>query len=88
MAVRHISFTIEDADIPLLEELVTEFGCGNRSEFLRVAMADYEERLRKRHLEERRKGMEELHAEMLKERGGRFYTTEETLKLIDDLRIP
>lgn len=88
MAAQPISFAVESADVPLLEELATEFGGGNRSEFLRVVIADYKERLRRKSIEDRRKGMEELHAEMLKERGGKVYTTEETLKLIDELRIP
>lgn len=32
--------------------------------------------------------MEQLRVEALTERGGKVYTTEETLKLIDELRIP
>jgi hypothetical protein len=81
VVARPISFAVEDEDIPLLEELATEFGGGNRSEFLRVAMKEFKKKLRFQQ-------MEELHAEMLKERGGKVYTTEETLKLIDELRIP
>lgn len=88
MAARPVSFAVEDADIPLLEELATEFGEGNRSRFLRVAMQDYKERLRKKRLDEIRNGMEDLHASALAERGGKVYTTEETLKLIDELRVP
>lgn len=81
MVARPISFAVEDEDIPLLEELATEFGGGNRSEFLRVAMKEFKKKLRFQQ-------MEELHAEMLKERGGKVYSTEETLRLIDELRIP
>lgn len=81
MVTQLISFAVEDEDIPLLGELAAEFGGGNRSEFLRVAMKEFKKKLRFQQ-------MEELHAEMLKERGGKVYTTEETLKLIDELRIP
>lgn len=81
MVARPISFAVEDEDIPLLEELATEFGGGDRSEFLRVAMKEFKKKLRFRQ-------MEELHAGMLKERGGKVYTTEETLSLIDELRTP
>lgn len=88
MAARPISFAVEETDIALLQELADAFGGGNRSEFLRVAMADYKERLRRDRLEARRKGMEELHGEALRERGGKVYSTEDTLKLIDDLRVP
>lgn len=88
MAARPISFALEETDIPLLDELSAEFGNGNRSEFLRVAMADFKERLRLKRLQEVRKGMESLHADALAERGGKVFTTEETLKLIDDLRVP
>jgi hypothetical protein len=81
MVARPISFAVEDEDIPPLEELTTEFGGGNRSEFLRVAMKEFKKKLRFQQ-------MEELRAEMLKERCGKVYTTEETLRLIDELRIP
>lgn len=81
MAAQPISFAVETTDLPLLEELVTEFGGGNRSEFLRVAMKELKKKLRFQQ-------MEELRVEMLVERGGKVYTTEDTLKLIDELRIP
>jgi hypothetical protein len=88
MAARPISFALEETDIPLLDELSAEFGDGNRSEFLRVAMAEFKERLRLKRLQELRQGMESLHSEALAERGGKVFTTEETLALIDDLRVP
>lgn len=88
MAARPISFAVEEADIPILEELSDAFGGGNRSEFLRVAMKEFQERLRKMKLEKLRLGMEDLHAEALTERGGKVYTTEETLKLIDENWAP
>lgn len=88
MAARPISFALEETDIPLLDELSAEFGGGNRSEFLRVAMAEFKERLRLKRLQEIRAGVETLHGEALAERGGKVYTTEETLALIQDLRVP
>lgn len=88
MAARPISFAVEESDLPLLEQLAAAFGNGNRSEFLRVAMQDYKERLRKRRLHEVREGMEDLHAEALAERGGKVYTTEETLKSIEEHWVP
>ncbi|OSP07311.1 hypothetical protein [Microbacterium sp. LEMMJ01] len=88
MAARPISFALEDSDIPLLDELATEFGGGNRSEFLRVAMGEFKERLRLKRLQAIREGMEALHGEAIAERGGKVFTTEETLALIDDLRVP
>lgn len=88
MATRPISFAVEESDLAVLQELADAFGGGNRSEFLRVAMKEFKVRLRQQRLKERRKGMEELHAEMLKERGGKVYTTEETLELIDELWVP
>lgn len=78
MAARPISFAVEETDVPLLQELADAFGDGNRSEFLRVAMTEFKKKLRVQQ-------MNDLHAEMLEERGGKVYTTEETLKLIEDL---
>lgn len=88
MATRPISFALDEADIPLLDELSAEFGDGNRSEFLRVAMTEFKERLRLKRLQELRQGMEALHGEALAERGGKVYTTQETLALIEELRVP
>ena len=38
MTARSIAFAVAEEDIPVLDELVEEFGGGNRSEFLRAAM--------------------------------------------------
>ncbi len=38
MRAKTVGFAIADEDRELLEELVREYGRGNRSEFLRVAM--------------------------------------------------
>lgn len=78
MAARPISFAVEEADLPLLQELADAFGGGNRSEFLRVAMTEFKKKLRFQQ-------MNELQDEMCEERGGKVYTTEETLKFIEDL---
>ena len=63
---------------PALDEVVEHFGHGNRSEFLRLAVRDYQGRLR----------LERLHAlreQARAERGGRVYSTEEVLTLIREL---
>ncbi|MBB2975102.1 hypothetical protein FHX49_000643 [Microbacterium endophyticum] len=85
MAARPISFAVEEADLPLLDELAAAFGSGNRSEFLRVAIAEFKERLRLQRLHEVREQMESLHDEALAERGGRVFTSAETLALIENL---
>ncbi len=38
MRAKTVGFAIADEDRELLDELVKEYGAGNRSEFLRVAM--------------------------------------------------
>ncbi|MCL2423494.1 MAG: hypothetical protein FWD11_06305 [Micrococcales bacterium] len=62
---------------PALDEVVEHFGNGSRSEFLRLAVCDYQGRLR---LER----MHTLREQALKERGGRRYSTEEVLALVRD----
>lgn len=81
MAARSISFAVEEADLPVLQELSDAFGGGNRSEFLRVAMTEFKKKLRFQQ-------MNELSDEAREERGGKVYTTEETLKFIEDLGRP
>ncbi|MDP3949521.1 ribbon-helix-helix protein, CopG family [Microbacterium sp.] len=81
MAARPISFAVEETDVALLQELADAFGGGNRSEFLRVAMKEFKKKLRVQQ-------MNDLHAEMLEERGGKVYTTEETLKQIEENWVP
>ncbi len=78
MAARPISFAVEESDIALLQELSDAFGNGNRSEFLRVAMKEFKKKLRFQQ-------MNDLSAEAREERGGRVFSTEETLKFIEDL---
>lgn len=80
MATTPISFAVDDEDLPLLKQLVDGFAGGNRSEFLRLVMKDYKKKLRMQQ-------MNELQQEMLAERGGRTYTTEETLATIERHRV-
>lgn len=62
-----------------LDEVVAHFGGGNRSEFLRRAVRDYQSRLR---LER----MHELRSRGRDERGGRTFSADEVLALIEDDR--
>lgn len=78
MAARPISFAVEESDVALLQELADAFGGGNRSEFLRVAMKEFKKKLRFQQ-------MNDLSTEASAERGGKVYSTEETLKFIEDL---
>ncbi|WP_206448484.1 hypothetical protein [Agrococcus sp. KRD186] len=60
---------------PALDEVVEHFGHGNRSEFLRLAVRDYQARLR----------LERLHAireQARSERGGRRYSSDEVVELV------
>jgi Arc/MetJ-type ribon-helix-helix transcriptional regulator len=38
MAARSVAFAVAEEDMPVLDQLVDQFGGGNRSEFLRQAM--------------------------------------------------
>ena len=75
MAARTVGIAISDELRPALDEVVEHFGHGNRSEFLRLAVRDYQSRLR----------LERIHAlreQARAERGGRRYSTDEVLALI------
>lgn len=75
MAAKTVGIAIADDLRPALDEVVDHFGHGNRSEFLRLAVRDYQGRLR----------LERLHAvreTARAERGGRRYSTDEVLALI------
>lgn len=75
MSAKTVGIAISDDLRPALDEVVEHFGHGNRSEFLRLAVRDYQGRLR----------LERLHAlreEARIERGGRRYTSDEVLGLI------
>ncbi|MDJ0005469.1 ribbon-helix-helix domain-containing protein [Rhodococcus fascians] len=75
MAAKTVGIALAPELRPALDEVVEHFGHGNRSEFLRVAIRDYQGRLR----------LERLHAlreTARAERGGRRYSTDEVLALI------
>ena len=74
MGAKSVGFAVTDEDMPLLDELVEEFGGGNRSEFLREAMRVM------RH-EMRAKRLRALQAETKAALGGRLLTRTE----VDDL---
>lgn len=71
-----VGIAVADDLRPALDEVVDYFGHGNRSEFLRIAVRDYQARLR----------LERLHAvrqHAQTERAGRVYSADEVLELID-----
>jgi metal-responsive CopG/Arc/MetJ family transcriptional regulator len=70
-----VGIAVSDDLRPALDEVVEHFGGGNRSEFLRIAVRDYQGRLR----------LERLHAireQAREELGGRRFTSDEVLELI------
>ncbi len=75
MVARTVGIAVADDLRPALDEVVEHFGHGNRSEFLRLAVRDYQGRLR---LER----MHLLRDRARAERGGRRYSTDEVLQLI------
>jgi len=75
MRAKTIGFAIADEDRPLLDDLVAEYGGGNRSEFLRYAL----KKIARDRLAER---MSRLQQEAREDMGGKVYTTEETQALI------
>lgn len=75
MAAKTVGIAIADDLRPALDEVVEHFGHGNRSEFLRLAVRDYQGRLR----------LERMHAlreQARAERGGRRYSADEVEALI------
>jgi metal-responsive CopG/Arc/MetJ family transcriptional regulator len=77
MVAKTVGIAVSEELRPALDEVVEHFGHGNRSEFLRLAVRDYQGRLR----------LERLHAlreEARSERGGRRYSTDEVLALIQE----
>ena len=75
MTAKTVGIAVADDLRPALDEVVAHYGHGNRSEFLRVVVRDYQGRLR----------LERMHALREKaraERGGRRYSSEEVLELI------
>ena len=75
MAAKTVGIAVADDLRPALDEVVAYFGHGNRSEFLRLAVRDYQGRLR---LER----MHLLRDRARAERGGRRHSADEVLELI------
>jgi Arc/MetJ-type ribon-helix-helix transcriptional regulator len=75
MRAKTVGFAIADEDRELLEDLVAEYGGGNRSEFLRYAM----KKIARDRLAER---MSKLQQEARADMGGKVYTPEQTQALI------
>lgn len=75
MAAKTVGIAVSDELRPALDEVVEHFGHGNRSEFLRLAVREFQGRLR----------LERLHAireRAREERGGRRYSADEVLDMI------
>lgn len=75
MVAKTVGIAVADELRAALDEVVEHYGRGNRSEFLRLAVRDYQGRLR----------LERLHAireQARAERGGRRYTSDEVRELI------
>jgi len=75
MAAQTVGFAIDPELRPGLNEVVEHYGHGNRSEFLRVAVKEFQARLR----------LERLHAlrdEARQERAGRILSADEVMELI------
>ena len=75
MRAKTVGFAIADEDRPLLDELVAEYGGGNRSEFLRYAL----KKISRDRLAER---LSKLQLDAREDMDGKVYTTEETQALI------
>lgn len=75
MVAKTVGIAVADDLRPALDEVVEHFGHGNRSEFLRLAVRDFQGRLR----------LERMHAlreQARAERDGRRYSADEVLRLI------
>lgn len=77
MTARTVSIAVSEDLRVAFDEVVEHFGHGNRSEFLRLVVRDYQGRLR----------LERMHAlrdQARGERGGRRYSVEEVLALVQE----
>ena len=75
MVAKTVGIAISDELRPALDEVVEHFGHGNRSEFLRIAVREYQGRMR----------LEKMHAlrdQARSERQGVRYSSEQVLALI------
>ena len=75
MSAITVGFAIDPELRPALDEVVKRYGGGNRSAFLRLAVRDYQARLR---LE----GLHALRETARQERGGRLLTPDEVMQLV------
>lgn len=75
MRAKTVGIAVSDELRPALDEVVDHFGGGNRSEFLRLAVREYQGRLRLERLHQIREDAREA-------RGGRTYSSAEVLELI------
>lgn len=80
MAAKTVGFAIDPEFKPGLDEVVAHYAHGNRSEFLRIAVRDYQARLR---LER----MHAIRADVRSQLGGRSLTPDEVMDLIKDRAI-
>lgn len=75
MAAKTVGIAVAEDLRPALDEVVDHFGHGNRSEFLRLAVREYQARL---HLER----LHSVRERARTERGGAIYSADEVLALI------
>jgi Arc/MetJ-type ribon-helix-helix transcriptional regulator len=75
MRAKTVGIAVSDDLRPALDEVVEHFGGGNRSEFLRLAVRDYQARLRLERLLAIRK-------DVRSDRGGRQLSLDEVMTLI------
>ena len=79
MRAKTVGFAIADEDRELLDRLVAKYGDGNRSEFLRKAM----QMMAKMEFAERFNG---ILGDVQHELGGKQYSSDEVLALIEEVR--
>lgn len=79
MRAKTVGFAIADEDRELLDKMVAKYGDGNRSEFLRRAL----KMMAKLEFAER---FNSIKAEIAEHNGGKDYSTEDVLELIEKVR--
>ncbi len=70
MATKPVTFALSEDDTQALQRLADSFAKGDSSEWLRAQIHKADEQMRRDRIAIRRQGMEQLHAEMLEQRGG------------------
>lgn len=76
MAAKTVGIAIDEQLKQALDEVVAHYAGGNRSEFLRMAVREYQGRMKLERLNA-------LRDEARAERGGRIYTLDEVMELIE-----